>query len=89
MSIRGPWKTFGHQAAAADLDLELPVGSFIGLVGPNGAGRTTTLSMVTGLLRPDPRSTSPSSAEHPRRGPGARGPPRPAGGPASWVGGSD
>jgi len=33
--------------------MTVPAGSFFGLVGPDGAGKTTTLSMATGLLRPD------------------------------------
>src|SRR5215472_1793903 len=46
-------KSFGEKVAVAGIDLEIAAGSFAGLVGPNGAGRTTSLSMMTGLLRPD------------------------------------
>lgn len=35
--VRGLWKRFGEQVAVAGIDLELPAGQFIGLVGPNGA----------------------------------------------------
>lgn len=50
---RGLHKRFGAHVAVAALDLEVPVGSFCGLVGPNGSGKTTTLRMVAGLQRPD------------------------------------
>jgi ABC-2 type transport system ATP-binding protein len=50
---QGLSKRFGDKLAVDSLDLRVPRGSFFGLVGPNGAGTTTTLRMVTGLLRPD------------------------------------
>jgi ABC-2 type transport system ATP-binding protein len=50
---RGLHKRFGDHVAVGSLDLDIPVGSFCGLVGPNGSGKTTTLRMVAGLLRPD------------------------------------
>lgn len=46
-------KNYGTKTAVASLDLDIPVGSFCGLVGPNGSGKTTALRMITGLLRPD------------------------------------
>ena len=51
--LRGLAKDFGGRPVVDRIDLDVPVGSFFGLVGPTGAGKTTTLSMVTGLLRPD------------------------------------
>lgn len=45
-------KTFGDKVAVDGLNLRLPQGSFLGLLGRNGAGKSTTLKMVTGLLRP-------------------------------------
>lgn len=49
-------RVFGRgseQSVAVDrLSLEVPRGAFYGLVGRNGAGKTTALSMLTGLLRP-------------------------------------
>src|ERR1035437_3036197 len=53
LSLRGLSKAFGSTLAVDRLDLDVPRGSFFGFVGPNGAGRTTTLSMATGLLRAD------------------------------------
>ena len=53
LSVRGLTKTFGDRPAVAGLDLDVPTGSFCGLVGPNGSGKTTTLRMAAGLQRPD------------------------------------
>ena len=35
-----------------DLDLNVPAGSMYGFLGPNGSGKTTTMRMVMGMLRP-------------------------------------
>ena len=45
-------KRFGEKVAVDDLSLTLEPGSFLGLLGRNGAGKSTTLKMVTGLLTP-------------------------------------
>ncbi len=45
-------KSFGEKVAVRDLSLSLPRGTFLGLLGRNGAGKSTTLKMVTGLLTP-------------------------------------
>ena len=42
-----------HSAAALDgLELELPQGKIIGLLGPNGSGKTTFIKLAAGLLTP-------------------------------------
>jgi ABC-2 type transport system ATP-binding protein len=46
-------RSFGPVRAADRVSLTVPAGSFYGLVGPNGSGKTTSLSMAVGLLRPD------------------------------------
>jgi ABC-2 type transport system ATP-binding protein len=43
----------GRRPALLDLDLTLLRGEILGYVGPNGSGKTTTLKLITGLLRPD------------------------------------
>jgi ABC-2 type transport system ATP-binding protein len=43
----------GRRLALQDLDLTLLRGEILGYVGPNGSGKTTTLKLLTGLLRPD------------------------------------
>ena len=50
--LRGLTKRFGSFTAVADLDLDVPAGSFFALLGPSGCGKTTTLRMVAGLERP-------------------------------------
>jgi ABC-2 type transport system ATP-binding protein len=45
-------KRFGDKTAVDGLSLSLEPGAFLGLLGRNGAGKSTTLKMVTGLLKP-------------------------------------
>jgi branched-chain amino acid transport system ATP-binding protein len=46
-------KSFGGLMAVYDLDFEIAEGEIIGLIGPNGSGKTTTLNLLTGFLKPD------------------------------------
>jgi multiple sugar transport system ATP-binding protein len=46
-------KSFGKNKAVADLTMTIPDGSFVVLLGPTGAGKTTTLRLISGLERPD------------------------------------
>jgi branched-chain amino acid transport system ATP-binding protein len=45
-------KTFGAVTAAADINIRIESDSVVGLIGSNGAGKTTFLNMVTGYLKP-------------------------------------
>jgi ABC-2 type transport system ATP-binding protein len=45
-------KTFGHTLAVDDLSLNVAAGEIYGLVGPDGAGKTTALRLLCGALRP-------------------------------------
>lgn len=46
-------KTFGSTRALAGLDLNVSAGEVHGFLGPNGSGKTVTMRIVLGLLRPD------------------------------------
>ena len=48
----GLTKTYGVFTALDHLDLTLERGRFIGLLGPNGSGKTTTIKLLNGLLQP-------------------------------------
>jgi ABC-2 type transport system ATP-binding protein len=48
----GLTKRFGRQVAVDDIDLAVPRGSVYGFLGPNGSGKTTTIRMLLGLVRP-------------------------------------
>jgi len=45
-------KRFGSQTAVDGIDLAVPRGAVFGFLGPNGSGKTTTIRMLLGLLRP-------------------------------------
>jgi ABC-2 type transport system ATP-binding protein len=52
ISVRGLKKNYGSLTAVDGLDLEIAAGEFFAFLGPNAAGKTTTIKMLTGLLRP-------------------------------------
>ncbi len=58
LSIKGLSKSYKHVKAIRNLNLEISEGQAYGLLGPNGSGKTTTLSIVTGILRQDDGSFS-------------------------------
>jgi ABC-2 type transport system ATP-binding protein len=53
VATRGLLKRYGRQPALVGLDMSVPRGKVYGFLGPNGSGKTTTLRLLVGLLRPD------------------------------------
>jgi len=58
VASHGLGKRFGRQQVVTDLELDVPRGSCYGFIGPNGSGKTTTIRMLLGLIRPDAGSCS-------------------------------
>jgi ABC-2 type transport system ATP-binding protein len=52
VETRGLTKNFGPVEAVRSLDLTVPEGEMFCLVGPDGAGKTTTIRMLCGILKP-------------------------------------
>src|ERR1700732_1451949 len=52
IETRGLTRRFGELTAVDHLDLTVERGEIFGLVGPDGAGKTTTLRMLCGLMDP-------------------------------------
>jgi branched-chain amino acid transport system ATP-binding protein len=52
LEARGLNKTFGAVTAASDINVAVDKDSIVGLIGSNGAGKTTFINMVTGYLKP-------------------------------------
>ena len=50
---RGLTRYFGNKCAVRDLSLEVPRGCVFAFLGRNGSGKSTTIRMLLGLLRPD------------------------------------
>lgn len=53
VATRGLVKRYGSQPALTGLSMSVPRGVVYGFLGPNGSGKTTTLRLLVGLLRPD------------------------------------
>src|SRR5260370_11077943 len=52
LEARSLSKDFGGVAAVNNLDLTVATGEIVGLIGPNGAAKTTCFNLVSGFLRP-------------------------------------
>jgi branched-chain amino acid transport system ATP-binding protein len=53
VSITNLTKRFGSNVAVDRVSFSLGAGELVGLLGPNGSGKTTVLNMMSGLLNPD------------------------------------
>jgi ABC-2 type transport system ATP-binding protein len=53
IDVRGLCKSFGGNKVVDGLDLQVPEGEICGFLGGNGSGKTTTIRLLCGLLKPD------------------------------------
>ena len=53
IEVQGLYKQFGAVTAVDHVDISVPRGQIFGLLGPNAAGKTTTIRLLAGLLVPD------------------------------------
>ena len=53
IDFKGVSKGYGERLLIDDLTRSIPPGSIIGVIGPNGVGKTTLMKMVTGQVKPD------------------------------------
>jgi ABC-2 type transport system ATP-binding protein len=61
--VRGLTKSFGSVKAVDDLDLTVHQGTVLGLLGPNGSGKTTTVSILATLQRADAGTATIAGAD--------------------------
>jgi ABC-2 type transport system ATP-binding protein len=65
LTIKDLSKSYKNIRAIQHLDLEITEGQAYGILGPNGSGKTTTLSIITGIIRQD-SGTYHWFGDHPR-----------------------
>lgn len=53
IDVKGLTKSFGDKQVVCNVDLQIKPGEIFGFLGPNGSGKTTTIRMICGLLKPD------------------------------------
>lgn len=53
LEVRGLTRAFGGLTAVKGLSFAVAEGEILGLIGPNGSGKTTAFNLIAGLLRPD------------------------------------
>lgn len=53
IDVRGLSKSFNNKCVVNSVDLLVKKGEVFGFLGPNGSGKTTTIRMLCGLLKPD------------------------------------
>ena len=53
LRVRGLRKAFGGLVAVRDLSFDIRRGAIMGLIGPNGSGKTTVLNLITGEIAAD------------------------------------
>ena len=72
IQIRGLSKGFGRTSVLRDLDLDLPSGEVLTILGPNGSGKTTLIKVLATLTKPDEGSVRLLGIDATGRGAGVR-----------------
>ena len=57
LETKGLSKSFGGVQALQDVDVHIEEGSIHGLIGPNGSGKSTFFNVISGVYRPDSKSS--------------------------------
>ena len=52
LDVSGLYKNFGGVQAISDLNFEIAEGELLGMIGPNGSGKTTAVNLITGFVKP-------------------------------------
>ncbi|HDZ90505.1 MAG TPA: ATP-binding cassette domain-containing protein, partial [Deltaproteobacteria bacterium] len=53
VEMKGVWFSYDRTTVLKDVTLTLKQGDFLGIIGPNGGGKTTILKLLLGVLKPD------------------------------------
>jgi ABC-2 type transport system ATP-binding protein len=72
LETKGLTKDYGRRRALADLTIAMGPGEIVGLLGPNGSGKTTALRLLLGFLKPTNGQASVCGHDSWREGPAAR-----------------
>lgn len=72
LEVEGLTKSFGGLRAVDDLSFSVWEGEILGLLGPNGSGKTTVFNLIAGALRPDQGQIQFSGREITRESPSSR-----------------
>jgi len=69
LELKNVSKSFGSAAVLRDINLSIEKGEFVAIVGYSGAGKTTFISLIAGLLKPDTGSITLNDLEITSPGP--------------------
>ncbi len=67
LKVEGLTKSFGHHTVVNDVSFHVRSGEMFGFLGPNGSGKTTTIRMCLGIIRPNHGSLEILGAQPERR----------------------
>src|SRR5258708_5786406 len=65
---RGLYKRYGAIEAVRGIDLDIEAGEIFGLIGPDGAGKTSTFQILAGVMEPSGEPRKSWAARRARRG---------------------